>query len=211
MLPVAPQSIDPASIERQGKLGDNPFRIRRAGLSDLSGLSQLGRFLGLQTWSYLYDPEDLEVFLNQCYTMQAIASDLDRGALCWVAEVQLPDQNLWHLAAHMKAMPPSLPKVPPGKSIELKQLYVDRSLHGSGLAHQLMQRFFLAAIQHQATQWVVSCYSGNHRAMAFYQRLGAKEIGQYGFVVGRQVDDERILAGELQVGLQLADQSLTAR
>jgi GNAT superfamily N-acetyltransferase len=179
-------------------------------LSDLSGLSQLGRLLGLQTWSYLYDPEDLEVFLNQCYTVPAIAAEMDRGALCWVVEVQLPQQTLWHLAAHMKAMPPSLPKVPPGKSIELKQLYVDRSLHGSGLAHQMMQLFFLAAIQQKATQWVVSCYSGNHRAMAFYQQLGAKEIGQYGFVVGRQVDDERILAGDLQVGLQLADRSLTA-
>ncbi|MFN9549526.1 MAG: GNAT family N-acetyltransferase [Pirellulaceae bacterium] len=210
MLPVAPQTIDLASIERQGKLGDTRFRIRRAGSLDLIGLSQLGRFLGLQTWSYLYDPEDLEVFLNQCYTAQAIASDLDRGAQCWVAEVQLPRQTLWHLAAHMKAMPPSLPKVPPGKSIELKQLYVDRSLLGSGLAHHMMQQFFLAAIQQQATQWVVSCYSGNHRAMAFYQQLGAKEIGQYGFVVGRQVDDERILAGDLQEGLRLAGQSLTA-
>ena len=207
MLPLAPHCTDPASIELQGKLGDTPFRIRRAGLSDLSGLSQLGRFLGLQTWSYLYDPEDLEVFLNQCYTIQAIASDLDRGAQCWVAEVLLPDRNLWHLAAHMKAMPPSLPKVPPGKSIELKQLYVDRSLHGSGLAQLMMQRFFCEAIQQQASQWVVSCYSGNHRAMAFYQQLGAEEIGQYGFVVGRQVDDERILAGDIQVGLQLAEQS----
>lgn len=210
MLPLAPHPIDPASIERQGQLGDTRFRIRRAGLSDLSGLSQLGRFLGLQTWSYLYDPEDFEVFLNQCYTPQAIASDLDRGAQCWAAEVQLPHQSLWHLAAHMKAMPPNLPKVPPGKSLELKQLYVDRSLHGSGLAHQMMQLFFLAAVQQQATQWVVSCYSGNHRAMAFYQQLGAKEIGQYGFVVGRQVDDERILAGDILEGQRLADQALTA-
>ena len=71
----------------------------------------------------------------------------------------------------------------------------------------MMQRFFCEAIQQQASQWVVSCYSGNHRAMAFYQQLGAAEIGQYGFVVGRQVDDERILAGDIQVGLQLAEQS----
>jgi hypothetical protein len=46
--------------------------------------------------------------------------------------------------------------------------------------------------------------------MAFYQQLGAKEIGQYGFVVGRQVDDERILAGDILEGQRLADQALTA-
>ncbi len=67
-----------------------------------------------------------------------------------------------------------------GDRSEIKQLYVDQAHQGAGLGARLMR----AAAQRLADRGFTCCglavVEGNHRAKAFYERLGGRDMG--GFV-----------------------------
>ncbi len=79
------------------------------------------------------------------------------------------------------------------RALELKQMYVRRTHHGRGVGDGLMQVFLDWAQSQAAEDLYISCWSENHRALAFYRRYGFEIVGAYQFWVGQHADDERIL------------------
>ena len=75
------------------------------------------------------------------------------------------------------------PPVPAGAA-ELKQLYLLKPWHGSGVAHALMEWAIAEARESGAAHMALSVYSDNHRARRFYARYGLVEIGANVFMVG---------------------------
>ncbi|HWT64815.1 MAG TPA: GNAT family N-acetyltransferase [Terracidiphilus sp.] len=66
--------------------------------------------------------------------------------------------------------------------VELRKFYVDPLYHGQGIANALMQSV-LQSVQDAGALWL-SVFSGNPRAIAFYQRWGFRVTGSRIFLVG---------------------------
>jgi diamine N-acetyltransferase len=92
--------------------------------------------------------------------------------------------------------PRTSPRVPP-IAIELWRFYVDRPHHGRGVAAALMDGSVDAArVRGARTMWL-GVWERNPRAQAFYGKVGFVDVGAQQFVLGTDVQTDRIMACSL--------------
>lgn len=155
---------------------------------DADRLVELARDTFIDTFGSLYSAEDLGAFLEKAFGESGLPRQIsDPSFHLRVAEHE------GDLIAFCKIGPFDLPHDTAGRRvIELYQLYVRKAWHGAGVAASLMDWAIERARDSDAQDIYLSVFSGNHRAQRFYARYGFEEVGQYGFVVGNHIDDERI-------------------
>lgn len=156
---------------------------------DAPALSHFGRQTFCDTFAHLYKPQDLSAYLNRVYTPAIFLTDMATPG----TEFRIAESS-GKIIGFCKIGPVTVPLHPvPPRSIELRQLYVDRAFHGSGVAATLMAWALDRAFARDCETVYLSVYAENHRAQRFYQRHGFTVIGQYKFMVGQQADDELIM------------------
>lgn len=166
-----------------------PITYRAPERQDAPALSHFGRQSFSDTFAHLYKPHDLSAYLNRVYTPAIFLADMATPD----TEFRIAESGGKIIGfCKLGAVTVPIDPVPP-RSIELRQLYVDRNFHGSGVAATLMawalDRAFALGCEHV----YLSVYAENYRAQKFYQRHGFKTIGEYKFMVGTQADDEYIM------------------
>ena len=93
----------------------------------------------------------------------------------------------------MKLGPPSLPFTPPKDSIELRQFYILKPWHGTGLAPEMMDWVLAEAGRRGAKSVYLSVFVDNHRARRFYEKYGFEPVGRYDFMVGTHADEDIVM------------------
>ena len=159
-------------------------------LADVDSLSQLGRETFVATFGHLYSNEDLDFFLENAFHPDAIQNDLSNTAFQYrVAH----DCNKNHrMIAYCKIGPLRVPIVPLGRAIEIWQLYVRVPYHRNGVGREMMNWAMSRCSLTGANEVYLSVWSGNHRAIRFYERFGFSKVGTYDYMVGKQADHEFI-------------------
>ena len=165
--------------------------IRRATPADAEALSALSRTCFTQTFGHLYDPGDLEAFLDEAY-----APDVLRG------ELEDPERATWLLfedatdeapIGYATACPTNLPHpdVAPGDG-GLQRLYILQGHQGGGRGTLLLNTA-LEWLERDGprTLWI-GVWSENYGAQRFYARHGFEIVGEYSFMVGDHADRELI-------------------
>lgn len=165
--------------------------IRPATAADLPAIDRVFRTSFCDTFAHLYAPDDLASFLGQ-FTPAAWAAEQGDPAFAF----QVGEQD-GAVAGYAKLGPVKLPHVDPPGAIELKQLYLLKTAHGTGLARTLMDWAVAEARRRGAERMVLSVWSGNLRAQAFYRRYGFEDRGPYAFMVGNQADEDRVWEARL--------------
>lgn len=160
---------------------------RDAIIADLPAIDRVFRHSFCDTFAHLYRPEDLDAFLAQ-FTPEAWESEFNDPRYRFrVAEAD------GEVVGFVKLGPSALPIETSARAIELRQLYLLKSHHGSGLAAALTD-WAIAEAKHQvAEELYLTVYTDNHRAKRFYERYGFEAIGRYDFMVGEQADEDIIM------------------
>ena len=195
--------------------------IRRATPADAEALSTLSRTCFTQTFGHLYDPANLEAFLDEAY-----APDVLRG------ELEDPERATWLLfedvaceaeAASGTPSPDDHPRAPePGDEApasstsqapigyvtacpahlphpdvapddgEIQRLYILQGHQGGGRGTALLTTA-LDWLERDGprTLWI-GVWSENYQAQRFYARHGFEIVGDYSFMVGDHADYELI-------------------
>ena len=161
------------------------FRIARPG--DAAALAELGARSFKETFGHLYTADNLAAFLNNHKEEQWRSELADLGIAVCIGEVD------GRAVAYAKLSPPGLPFEPQGHPIELKQFYVLREWHGSGVAQQLMTWVLDEARRRGAEDLYLSVFTDNQRAQRFYARYGFEEVGRWAFMVGTHADEDIIM------------------
>lgn len=160
---------------------------REAAPEDAAHLAQLARRTFTDTFGHLYTPENLALFLETHVEEK------------WRAELGSPDFAIRVAetdglpVAFVKLGPPSLPFEAERPSIELRQLYVLKGWHGTGISHALMEWALEEARRRRAEEVYLSVFVDNHRARRFYERYGFTFVAPYAFMVGSHADEDHIL------------------
>lgn len=155
--------------------------------SDAALMSRIGKATFVETFAHLYSPENLAAFL---------ANHSEEN---WRRELSDPDYAVRIVeddeepAGFCKVAPPSLPFPVTAPTLELRQLYVLKPWHGTGIARVLMDWVIGRARADGAEQIFLSVFVDNHRARRFYARYGFEEVGTYDFMVGSHADLDLIL------------------
>ena len=188
--------------------------IRRATPADADVLSSLSRTCFTQTFGHLYDPTDLEAFLDEAYSPAVLRSELEdpqratwllfdeAGGGCTELSSSVPpgaetlgDCHAWPNApiGYVTACPAHLPHrhVAPGDG-EIQRLYILQGHQGGGLGTLLLNTA-VDWLQRNGprTLWI-GVWSENYGAQRFYARHGFEIVGEYSFMVGNHADHELI-------------------
>ena len=163
--------------------------IRRAGPGDAGTLSRLAARTFVETFGHLYDPEDLQAFLDDAYAVEKQRVILSH-----------PDYAVWLLedageaVGHAAAGPCGLPHpdVAQGDG-ELKRLYLLASHQGGGWGGRLFDTAIDWLERDGPRRLWIGVWSENFGAQRFYARRGFERVGEYLFAVGEARDREFIL------------------
>jgi GNAT superfamily N-acetyltransferase len=164
---------------------------RDATIDDAPAIDALFRQGFIDTFAHLYDPKDLAAFFED-FTLAA-----------WRRELADPDfafrlaEEDGVLAGYAKISSVSLPVEPAGPAVELRQLYVLKNWHGSGVARGLMDWVIAEGRGRGAAELYLSVFTDNHRAKSFYARYGFEAIGPYIFMVGNHADQDILMRAQL--------------
>jgi diamine N-acetyltransferase len=166
-----------------------PFVVRRATASDAPEIARLAEVTFTETFGHLYPPEDLASYLASAYTPEACFATLaDARTAYWLVGVDGEPAVGFALAGFCKL---PVARLEPTAG-ELRQLYI-RATHQQ---HRLGTRLFetaLAWLEQHYSPLYIGVWSKNHGAQRFYGRYGFVKVGEYGFAVGKTVDQEFIL------------------
>lgn len=162
---------------------------RDATVADAPAIDALFRQSFADTFGPLYDPKDLAAFFAD-FTPPA-----------WQAELADPDfafrlaEADGVLAGYAKVASVSLPvdPPPPAAAAELRQFYVLKPWHGTGIAQMLIDWVIAEARRRRAAELYLSVFVDNHRARRFYARHGFAAVGNYHFMVGSHADEDVIM------------------
>lgn len=160
---------------------------RLATRADAEALAELGAHTFTDTFGHLYQPGDLEIFL-QNHSPENWEKDLADPAF----QVQVAEQE-GQLVGYVKLGPPHLPFEPRGEAAELRQLYVVEEVKGQGVADALIQWVIERARDLRADHLYLSVFTENHRARRFYEKYGFEPEGTYAFMVGNHADEDIVM------------------
>jgi GNAT superfamily N-acetyltransferase len=162
-------------------------QLREATRADAETLAALGTRTFADTFGHLYDPDDLDLFL------QTHAEEHWDAELCDPAYSVLLVEADGAAVGYAKVGPPHLPFEPRGVAVELRQFYLVEEWQGKGLADQMMRWVIDEAERRGGDDLYLSVFVDNHRARKFYERWGFVAEGRYAFMVGGHADEDVVM------------------
>ncbi|HEY6101414.1 MAG TPA: GNAT family N-acetyltransferase, partial [Anaeromyxobacter sp.] len=159
------------------------WTIREAHPQDGDLLSEIAHTTFRDTFGPDNTAADMDVHCSRFFTPEAQTRELSDPSMRTLvvpgAEAGAP------FAAYAQLRRgPAPPCVRAASPIELQRFYVRASLHGSGLARELMSAVIdLAAREGADTLWL-GVWEKNPRAIRFYAKFGFREVGDQTFVLG---------------------------
>ena len=164
---------------------------RDATEADLPAIDSVFRESFCETFAHLYRPEDLAAFLAN-FTAEAWREEFaDARYRFRLAEAD------GEVVGFVKLGPSALPIETDKRAVELRQIYVLKAHHGSGIAAALSDWAIDEATRQGFEELYLTVYVDNHRARRFYERYGFQAVGRYDFMVGSQADEDIIMRKSL--------------
>lgn len=166
--------------------------LRPASVHDVPDLVGVSRLAFTEAFGHLYDPADLQLFLDENRSAERIAAAIahpDQRLTLAVREGEILGYCLLHLAQGFAERPEPRPARP----ALLSQLYCRRHATGLGLGAMLMADALEAARARGCDAVQLSVYCDNTGAQRFYERLGFRKVADIDFWVGNHRDDEFLL------------------
>jgi GNAT superfamily N-acetyltransferase len=159
--------------------------------ADVAAIDRVFRASFCETFVHLYSARDLETFLGK-FTAEAWRSEIaDERVTFRLAEVG------GETIGFAKLGPLTLPVETAAPAVELRQIYILESFHGTGIGRDLMDWAIGEAKRRGAKEMFLTVYTDNHRARRVYERYGFEVIGPYAFMVGEQADEDVIMRKSL--------------
>ena len=171
----------------------DPIRIRRGNPADAPALAAFAARSFRETFAADNRPEDMAAHLASSFGVAQQTRELaDRDVATLLA---LRGEALVAFAQVRRRTPPAC--VTQSRSIELQRFYVDRPVHGTGVAQALMAAARQAAREFGGEHLWLGVGERNPRAIAFYAKTGFRDVGSTVFHVGPDPQTDRVLVSPL--------------
>lgn len=169
------------------------IHIRAATPDDAAALTRLAAATFCDTFAPDNSPDDIAAYVNATFTPELQAAELlEPGAVVLVAgECGAPDDLIAY--AHIGAGPTPESVVGFGPALELRRFYVAAPWHGQGVAQHLMRRVLSTAAQLGARTLWLGVWERNARAIAFYRKLGFRQVGSQRFQLGSDMQTDWVM------------------
>ena len=173
----------------QSSADSPPVSIRRGTPADAAVLAAFAARTFEESFGAQNDPDDLAAYLSASYGAPQQEAELrDPGAITLLAETG----GVLAGYAQLRHIPPPA-SVPGRHPVEIRRFYVDGPFHGRGVARQLMAKTIAAAREMGGDVLWLQVWDRNPRGIAFYEKCGFTDVGSTTFVVGSDVQSDRVM------------------
>lgn len=172
---------------------NNPVQIRPAQAEDAATLAQLGADTFAQTFAADNEPDNLQAYLAQAFSLARIREELaDPLANFWLAWIN------GQPAGYAKVRGPSAADCVTGaRPLELHRIYTLDFARGTGLGGALMQTCLEHARDHAFSTLWLGVWEQNTNAIEFYQYRGFNTVGTQKFHLGNDLQTDLIMQLEI--------------
>ena len=172
-------------------------RIRRAVPDDAALLAAFGWQAFHDTFAADNRPEDMAAYLDATFgEAQQRAELLDPRSTYLVAERAQADGA--GMVGYVRLREGDAPEgVDAAPAVEIGRLYARRDMVGQGIGAALMEACLAHARALGARAAWLGVWEHNARAIAFYERWGFADVGTSTFVLGSDVQTDRIMVRAL--------------
>jgi diamine N-acetyltransferase len=173
-----------------------PLIIRLAGPGDAAAVAAFGERSFRETFGPDNRPDDMDAYCAATYAIDRQRQELaapERFTL--LAEM---DSNLAGYAQLRDGLAPAC--VTGADPIELLRFYVDRRWHGQGIARTLMAETLAHARALSRRTIYLAVWERNARAIAFYRKVGFRDVGAQPFQLGKDVQTDQVMMRGLEDG-----------
>lgn len=173
-----------------------PFHIRLALPSDAVALSDLAVRTFRDTFGSENTAEDMAMYLAKSYSVTQTEQELGDPAMATL--VAESDGALIAFAQlRLGSSPPGLETAAP---LEIWRFYLEQPWHGQGIAAELMSRVQAHAAEQGAETLWLGVWERNARGIAFYRKVGFTDVGAQEFVLGTDVQRDRVMLRPVGTG-----------
>jgi diamine N-acetyltransferase len=181
--------------------------FRQAGVDDAAALAALAEHVFRDTFGPHHRADDMDLYCSTAFAIEQQRreiADPDRYTVLAFVRGELAGY------AQLRAISPP-PCVTGSRPLELNRLYVDRRWHGIGVAQALMAHVIAVAQQRGARTMYLSVWRHNHRAIAFYAKLGFEHVGTAPFLLGTDLQIDPVMMRALPILGESSTSERTAR
>lgn len=170
-----------------------PIEIRKATVEDSDMLAVLGRRAFHEAFGQYNDPADMQTYLDLAFNPDNIRKQISEP------------QNTF-LIAFFKNEPAgyakikrqsTVPELDSEQVIQLERIYALQDFLDRKVGKNLMESCIQIGKQEVFRKMWLSVWQENKRAIAFYEKWGFKVIGFKQFIIGKEVNDDFVMALEL--------------
>jgi len=167
--------------------------IRQARPGDAAALSALAERTFRVTFAAYNAPADMDAHCRGNY-----APDIFAGEIAAPQIVTLVAEHAGCLTGYGQLRWTEAPACVTGvHPAEIGRLYVDAPWHGHGIAQALTAHMVDAAMAGGADRLWLGVWESNHRALAFYRKIGFVPVGSHVFMVGPDPQNDLLLARDI--------------
>lgn len=180
-------------------MSEPDFQLRRAVPADAAALAEFAARVFSDTFAADNRPEDMAAHLAGRFGVRQQTEELtnpDVVTLLLTDGSEEAGGDGLIAFAQVRRYPP--PDCVTGEApVELGRFYVDRSWHGRGLAQPLMAAVRDAGRELGGRTLWLGVWERNARAIAFYEKCGFRDVGSQAFLLGADLQTDRIMVATL--------------
>ena len=173
------------------------FSIRIATPDDAPALATAASGFFRDTFGAANRPEDMEHYLAHAFSDARQRAELEDSGTRVLIATGSDAEIVGYVHLRLGAPAPAASSAQASRAAEIARLYADRRFHGRGLGGALMDAAVTTAMQWGAELLWLGVWEENPRAIAFYAKHGFVDVGAQDFLLGTDLQHDRIMARRL--------------
>jgi ribosomal protein S18 acetylase RimI-like enzyme len=169
-------------------------QISIAGTRDAELIADLSRRTFCDTFAPQNTPENMELFLKTQFTREQLMEQVSAPRNTFLL-AHLEDEAVGYARLYEGTELP--PAIAGGEVIEISRLYAGQQVIGKGVGKALMQACIDLGRQ-KGKEWIwLGVWEHNHRAIAFYEKMGFEIFDRHIFLLGQDVQYDWLMRRRL--------------
>ncbi|GKT59658.1 acyl-CoA N-acyltransferase [Colletotrichum tofieldiae] len=169
--------------------------VRPANLADATAIAALGVHVFSVTFGHSVEPHELQAFLDESYSLEAINKDLKDTKKDTILAIDSTGDILGFAMLTRGSSEPCLAHL--DGLVELQRIYLYPKAHGTGAGKLLADSLETMARDEGFKYIWLGVWEENHRAKKAYEKWGYKACGTHDFVVGSVTQTDDIMVKKL--------------
>jgi diamine N-acetyltransferase len=154
--------------------------LRKANFEDVEVLIKLGKTTFLETFAAQNSKENMDAYLSEGFAFKKVKSELrDTNSQFYFAVFE--NKEIGYLKLNFAKAQTELQD---STAMEVERIYVLNEFQGKGIGKLLYNKAIEEAKPRHANYIWLGVWEENHKALAFYEKLGFKPFDKHIFKLG---------------------------